>query len=118
MGPCGNRRHPLSPRHSHAPTVNIRGAIDGDTLDIAVGALRLFGVDTQERGQQCSKEATDGRTGLAGDSIRVENGPRATGPCGRALYYVYTMAGYSIDAVLIREGWQVPGRETASTRAI
>ena len=36
--------------------------------------------------------------------MRVESGPRATGPYGRPLYYVYTMAGHNIDAVLIREG--------------
>ena len=36
--------------------------------------------------------------------VRVESGPRAKGPYGRQLFYVYTYAEYSIDAMLIREG--------------
>ena len=86
------------------PTVAVTRTIDGDTLDTAQGRLRLFGVDTPERGGLCFTEATDRLSGLAGELIRVESGPRATDPFGRQLYYVYTMAGHNVEAILIREG--------------
>ena len=71
----------------------------------------LFGV-TPERGERCHAAVKDRLTGLAGDSIRVEAGPRATGPYGKQLFYVYTGTGISIDAVLIREGLgRPPGEE-------
>lgn len=84
------------------PTVTVTGIVDGDNLDSSEGRIRLFGVDTPERGQRCSKEATDRLSRLAGNAVRVESGPRATGPFGRSLYYVYTMVGHSIDAVSVR----------------
>ena len=75
--------------------------IDGDTLETPAGSLRLYGVDTPERGQRCFTEAAKRLAGLAGSAVRVENGPRTN---GRPLYYVYTMAGDNVEAVLIREG--------------
>ena len=86
------------------PTIAVTRAIDGDTLDTTSGSIRLFGVDTPQRGERCSKEATSRLAGLAGESVRVESGPRTAGPYGRPLYYAYTLVGHSIDAVLIREG--------------
>jgi hypothetical protein len=41
---------------------------------------------------------------LAGDSVRVEFGPRQGDRYGRILYYVFTMEGESIDEMLAREG--------------
>ena len=61
-------------------------------------------MDTLDRGERCFTEATDRLSGLAGELIRVESGPRATDPFGRRLYYVYTESGISIDAVFVREG--------------
>jgi len=95
---------PTSLTCANCPTVAVTRTVDGDTLDTTQGRLRLFGVDTPERGERCFSEATDRLSGLAGELIRVESGPRATDPFGRQLYYVYTMAGYSVEAILIREG--------------
>ena len=78
--------------------------IDGDTLDTTRGRVRLFGVDTPERGERCASEATDRLQELAGDSVRLEDGPRQTDQFGRLLAYVYTKDGVSIDETLIREG--------------
>ena len=50
--------------------------IDGDTFDSANGRIRIFGVDTPERGEPCYDEATQRLRELAGDSVRVEFGPR------------------------------------------
>jgi endonuclease YncB( thermonuclease family) len=61
-------------------------------------------VDTPERGEPCYDEATDRLRELAGDSVRVEFGPRQGDQYGRILYYVYTMEGESIDEMLVREG--------------
>ena len=78
--------------------------IDGDTLDSPSGRVRLFGVDTPERGQPCAAEATNLLSELAGSSVRVEDGPRLSDQVGRRLAYVYTESGSSIDEILVREG--------------
>ena len=86
------------------PRVSVAGIIDGDTFDSGSARIRLFGVDTPERGDACFKEAADGLKELAGDSVRVESGPRREDRYGRILYYVYTEGGESIDETLVREG--------------
>lgn len=96
------------------PTLEVSRVIDGDTFDSPVGRVRLFGVDTPERGQRCFNEATERLSQLAGTTVRVETGPRDTDRYGRLLYYVYTADGASIDAALVREGlaraWTRDGR--------
>ncbi|MGH2544336.1 MAG: thermonuclease family protein [Ardenticatenaceae bacterium] len=80
--------------------------IDGDTFvgpkDIRV---RLYGVNTPERGERCFNEAAERLRELAGDEVRVEQGPRRSDTFGRSLYYAYTNSGESIDARLVREGF-------------
>ncbi|MDA0735482.1 MAG: thermonuclease family protein [Chloroflexi bacterium] len=78
--------------------------IDGDTFKSANARIRLFGVDTPERGEKCFTEATERFKELAGDTVRVEFGPRHEDNYGRILFYVYTNAGESIDEILVREG--------------
>ena len=54
--------------------------VDGDTLDVLIDGVkhrvRLFGVDTPERGEPCYKEATERTRQLSGDVVRIEAGPR------------------------------------------
>ena len=99
--------------------MTVTRAIDGDTLVSTDGTIRLFGVDTPEKGQRCYSESANRLSGLAGSMIRVEAGPRATGPYGWQLFYAYTDAGHSIDALLIREGlgraWTRDGQDRAAT---
>jgi len=79
--------------------------IDGDTLDLADGArVRLYGVDTPERSEECFTEATDRLRQLAGSTVRLEDGPRGTDSFGRRLAYAYTIEGFSIDVILIGDG--------------
>jgi endonuclease YncB( thermonuclease family) len=59
------------------PIVSVERVVDGDTFDTPEGRVRLFGVDTPERGDKCFTEATDRLRELAGDSVRVESGPRS-----------------------------------------
>tara|TARA_B100001765_G_scaffold186085_1_gene130917 strand:- start:203 stop:676 length:474 start_codon:yes stop_codon:yes gene_type:complete len=78
--------------------------IDGDTLETGQGRVRLFGVGAPESGERCAAEATARLNDLAGDSVRLQNGPRLFDRFGRILAYVYTEDGFSIDEVLVREG--------------
>ena len=59
--------------------------IDGDTLDSGDTRIRLYRMDTPERGERCFSEATERLRDLAGDTVRVEPGPRTADPFGRAL---------------------------------
>ena len=88
----------------NCPTLTVSRIIDGDTFESPAGKVRLFGVDTPERGERCFRQATGGLRLLAGAAVRVESGPRARDPGGRLLYYVYTMGGNSIGEILVREG--------------
>lgn len=89
-------------------TAEVVRVIDGDTLDVLISNIthrvRLFGVDTPERGEPCYHEATERLRQLAGDVVRVEAGPRGEDSYGRLLFYLYTPNGESIDAMLISEG--------------
>jgi endonuclease YncB( thermonuclease family) len=87
--------------------MSVQRVIDGDTFDTPSIRVRLFGVDTPERGEACFKDATNRLRSLAGSQIRVEPGPRAQDQGGRLILYVYTQDGNSIDEILIREGLAV-----------
>ena len=89
--------------------------IDGDTFTNAGNqSVRLFGVDTPERGEKCYREATARLRELADGEVRVELGPRSQDRYGRLLYYVYTQDGDSIDEILVSEGlgeaWERDGQ--------
>ena len=84
--------------------IDVDRIIDGDTFQSANARIRLFGVDTPERGEPCFTEATKRFKELAGGTVRVERGPRAKDRYGRILFYVYTNEGESIDETLVREG--------------
>jgi len=90
---------------TNCPLIEVVRVIDGDTF---VGSgnqrVRLFRVDTPERGEKCFGEATDRLEELASDQVRVELGPRGQDTYGRNLFYVYTEDGRSIDELLVREG--------------
>jgi endonuclease YncB( thermonuclease family) len=89
---------------SDCSSIPVDRVIDGDTFVSANATVRLFGVDTPERGQPCFTEATDRLRELVGGSVRGERGPRAGDNYGRILFYVYTENGESIDEILVREG--------------
>ena len=91
-------------RCDDCPETQVIRVIDGDTLETARGRVRLFGVDTPERGERCASNATNRLQKLAGGSVRLEDGPRLTDPGGRSLAYVYTESGLSVDEILLREG--------------
>ena len=85
--------------------ISVDRVIDGDTFQSANARIRLFGVDTPERSERCFTDATERFRELAGETVRVESGPRQEDRYGRILYYVYTNEGESIDEILVREGF-------------
>ena len=94
----------------HCPTFPVTRVIDGDTFvsgrmtNEQMLRIRLYGVDTPERGEHCFDEATERFKELAGDSVRIEYGPRQNDRYGRLLAYVYTEDAESIGEKLIQEG--------------
>ena len=63
---------------SNCPTIPVLRVIDGDTFATSGNEnVRLFGVDTPERGEKCYMEATVRLRELAGGEVRVELGPRS-----------------------------------------
>jgi micrococcal nuclease len=82
--------------------------IDGDTLDVLLAGeaerVRIFGIDTAERGEACFSEASARLRALAGAEIRVLADERNRDRSGRLLRYVFTADGLSVDALLISEG--------------
>jgi len=114
---CSSYREPFGEsdlKCLDCPLVEVTRIIDGDTFDSTTGTVRLFGVDTPERGQRCYQEATVTLRKLAGAVVRVQRGPRIVDSYGRLLYYVYTPSGASIDEALIRGGlgkaWRQDGQ--------
>lgn len=94
-------------RCENCQSLSVTRIIDGDTIDTDVGRVRIYGADTPERGEKCFDEATDAMRKLAGNQIRAETGPRVVDPSGRALFYIYTESGDSIDEYLVRNGFAV-----------
>jgi micrococcal nuclease len=90
----------------------VERVIDGDTLDVRIAGetrrVRLFGIDTPERGERCEGEATDRLRELAGESVRLRRDTRLQDPNGRDLRYLYTESGRSIDATMLAEGLAEP----------
>jgi micrococcal nuclease len=82
--------------------------IDGDTLDVILDGreerVRIFGIDTPERGDRCFSEAADLLAALAGAEIRMKTDIRTVDRNGRLLRYVYQPGGLSIDAAMIAAG--------------
>ena len=103
-GSISIQEYPTTLRCPDCPTLSVSRIIDGDTFDTPRGRVRLFGVDTPERGERCYGAATSALKQLAGRRIRVELAPRVLDPGGRILFYVFTEAGNSIDEMLVQQG--------------
>lgn len=102
-----------------AAAVEVINVIDGDTLRVEAAdgtelTVRVFGIDTPERGEACYSEATNRLRDLAGDSILLLPDVRLQDPGGRELRYVFTAEGASIDAALLNEGLAVAWRRDGS----
>gem|GEM_PF-1545777 len=87
---------------------------DGDTLVTDEGTVRAYGVDASENCAPCYQAAKERLKALAGQAVRLEEGPRREDSGGRMLAYLYTEDGMSIDEALIKEGlaeaWKQDGQ--------
>ena len=111
---------PSASAPADAAPVSVVKVIDGDTLDVLAATttlrVRLYGVDTPERGDACYAEATARLTALAGSRVLLVPDERTTDHFGRELRYVFTANGQSIDDALVREGLALAWREDGSRR--
>lgn len=121
-GPQAVREYPTILRCPDCPVLSVTRVIDGDTFVSPTGRVRLFGVDTPERGMPCFAKASRGLRQLAGRKVRVERGPRGMDPVGRRLFYVYTLDGNSIDEILVTAGlaraWTRDGQHRGDLTAL
>lgn len=99
---------PLVPVEGALPVEVVR-IVDGDTLDVRSAQteirVRLYGVDTPERGERCFREASDRLAALAGEQVQLLPDERLTDRFGRELRYVYAADGTLIDEQLVAEGY-------------
>jgi len=110
---------PVAP--AEAVAVSVVDVVDGDTLHVETAGgelltVRLFGVDTPERGEACYAEATNRLRDLADDTILLLPDVRLQDPGGRELRYVFTADGISVDAALVHEGLAIAWRRDGAFR--
>jgi micrococcal nuclease len=93
-----------------APTITtiatVTRVIDGDTIVVEGGErVRLLDIDTPERGQPCSTNATK-RLGelIDGKEITLISGKENRDVYDRLLRYVFLNDTF-VNLVLVREGW-------------
>ena len=99
-----------------AVPVEVVRIIDGDTFEARTAdggtiTVRLFGVDTPERGEACFDDATEELRDLAGTNVQLVPDERLTDDFGRELRYVYSSDGVLIDRTLVVEGFGVAWTE-------
>lgn len=103
-----------------AVPVQVVRIIDGDTLVVRSAGteltVRLYGVNTPERGERCYEEATDQLDELAGDLVQLMPDARLTDPFGRELRYVYASDATLIDQALVAEGYGYAWTDDGSLR--
>lgn len=82
--------------------------IDGDTMEVELRGrmetVRIYGIDTPERGEVCFREAAERLEELSAGEVRLSPGDRERDRFDRLLRYVYAPDGSSIDALLVSEG--------------
>ena len=93
-------------REARGRTGLVTSVVDGDTLIIAgVGRVRLIGIDTPERGQECYEEATDYLRGqVGGQTVRYRYQSDRTDPYDRALLDIFR-DGRLVNLDIARAGW-------------
>lgn len=109
---------PNSMQISDLKKVSVYQVEDGDTIEAVIDGqvwpVRLYGVDTPERGEACYREARDRLIRLAAGKVHLLEDSRNQDEFGRLLRYVFLPDGTSVDATLVAEGfahaWRDDGR--------
>ncbi len=97
------------PQPESLPAAVVLNVIDGDTIEVQLEGkretVRYYGIDTPEREEPCYEEAKQRNEELAGRHVLLVADARDRDSGGRLLRYVFTLAGYSVDASLVAEGF-------------
>ena len=84
----------------------ILAVIDGDTVDVSIGRIRIIGYDTPEEGQPCYQEAKDELQSLVDSgltTVLAKPGHDDVDDYGRLLRHLY-VDGVPVGQELIRAG--------------
>lgn len=102
------------------PLVVVDRIVDGDTLDVRASGVtlrvRVYGINTTERGEACYREGTGRLEALAGREVRLVPDRRQQDSFHRELRYLFTPSGRSIDAAMVEEGMARAWREDGTLR--
>ncbi len=83
----------------------VHAVIDGDTLDIDIGRIRLSGINTPETGECYYEEAKEKLEELSlYQEVFIEEDMANYDKYGRMLRYVYTNKSF-VNAILVEEGY-------------
>jgi endonuclease YncB( thermonuclease family) len=90
-------------------TAVVTEVIDGDTIDVNINGVeqrvRYIGINTPERDQVCSREASDANTALVqGQTVTLVRDVSETDRFGRLLRYVY-VNGVNVNEQLVAQGY-------------
>lgn len=103
------------------PLVAVERVVDGDTLDVRASGVtlrvRVYGINTTERGEACFTESTRRLEALAGREVRLVPDRRQQDGFQRELRYLFTPTGRSIDAMMVDEGVARAWRDDGTLRA-
>lgn len=103
------------------PLVAVERVVDGDTLDVRASGVtlrvRVYGINTTERGEACFTEGTRRLEALAGREVRLVPDRRQQDGFQRELRYLFTPTGRSIDAMMVDEGLARAWRDDGTLRA-
>ncbi len=93
-------------REQAGRTAMVTRVIDGDTIELqGVGRVRLTGVDTPERGEECYEEATDYlRDRVDGRTVRYRYQQQRTDRYDRALLDIFR-GGQLVNLDIAQAGW-------------
>lgn len=103
------------------PLVVVERIVDGDTLDVRASGetlrVRVYGINTTERGEACYTEGTRRLEALAAREVRLVPDRRQQDSFHRELRYLFTPSGRSIDAAMVDEGVARAWREDGALRS-